>query len=94
MGVKVLGVAPASGSSAGGGLFGHGSGPELALTTEVSGAEVLLLAPSVTAGATGASDPVRSSPSGLGRPAVASRLFHPLGSQPGAQRPAVGGGGG
>lgn len=65
MGVKVLGVAPANGSSAGGGLFGHGSDPELAPTTEVSGPKVLLLVPSVTAGATGASDPVRSSLSGL-----------------------------
>lgn len=64
-------MALANGSSAGGGLFGCGSDPELALA-EVSRTEVLLLAPSVTAGAARASDPVRSRRLVSGHPAVAS----------------------
>lgn len=42
-------MALANGSSAGDGLLGHGSDPELALT-EVSGTKVLLLVSSVKAG--------------------------------------------
>ena len=71
-----------------GGLFGHRSDPELALT-EVSGTGALQSSPFlVRAGAAGVSDPVRSPPPGLGPPGggVTRPLFHPPWSEPGAQR--------
>lgn len=76
-------MALANGSSAGDGLFGHRSDPELALI-EVSGTKVLFLVSSVRAGAVRMSDPVRSPPSGPRPPG--GGVTHPYSTLPAASR--------
>lgn len=87
-------MALGNGSSAGGGFFGQGSDPELALT-EVSGIQVLLLVSSVVVGALEKSDPVQSQPSGLGQ--SGGGVARPCSTLPGASPrrsgPGRGGGG-
>lgn len=78
------GVALAKESSAGDGLFGHGFGPELALTGSFWNESIAFSVLSVVAGAAGASDPVPEPAVGC----LAARwwrhasVFHPPMSEP------------